>query len=116
VLIAYNLWLIPGTDVSIATQIASRVRGPTVRALGLDLEGVAQVSMNLLDWRVVGPADVYDQVETLAAEAGTHIDRAELVGLAPGGALLSVEEHRWPRLGLSSARTIEALLGIGEWR
>jgi len=112
VLIAYNLWLNPGTDASIATQIASRVRGPTVRALGLDLEGVAQVSMNLLDWRVVGPADVYDQVEELAAAAGTGIDHAELVGLAPAGALLSVKQRRWPRLGLTSARTIEARAGL----
>jgi glutamate formiminotransferase len=114
VLIAYNIWLLPGTDVSIATQIASQVRAPTVRALGLDLEGVAQVSMNLLDWKVVGPADVYDQVEALAARAGTRIDRAELVGLAPAGALLAVKERRWPQLALSSARTIEALLGTAE--
>src|SRR3989440_9625355 len=46
VLIAYNLWLVPGTDVSVANEIAVGVRGPAVRALGLDLEGLAQVSMN----------------------------------------------------------------------
>jgi glutamate formiminotransferase/glutamate formiminotransferase/formiminotetrahydrofolate cyclodeaminase len=114
VLIAYNLWLVPGTDVSVATEIASKMRGPSVRALGLDLEGVAQVSMNLLDWRAVGPAAVYDRVEELVTAAGTRIDRAELVGLAPAGALLVIKEGRWPQLGLSSAQTIEARLrGVG---
>jgi glutamate formiminotransferase len=112
VLIAYNIWLVPGTDVSVATEIASKVRGPAVRALGLDLEGAAQVSMNLLDWRVVGPADVYDRVEELARVAGTRVDRAELVGLAPAGALLAVKERRWPHLGLSSAQTIEARVAL----
>src|SRR5204863_6924993 len=47
VLIAYNLWLVPGTDVTVASRIAAAVRGPSVRALGLDLEGLAQVSLNL---------------------------------------------------------------------
>jgi glutamate formiminotransferase / 5-formyltetrahydrofolate cyclo-ligase len=114
VLIAYNLWLVPDTDPSVATAIAAKVRGPAVRALGLDLEGSAQVSLNLLDWHIVGPAEAYAFVETLAGEAGTRIDRAELVGLAPAGALLAIEESDWPRLGLSSARTIEALLPFAD--
>src|SRR5438552_11387808 len=62
VLIAYNLWLVPGTDVTIATQIAGALRGPAVRALGLDLEGLTQGSMNLVDWRAVGPAAASDAV------------------------------------------------------
>jgi len=114
VLIAYNLWLAPGTDPPVATAIASKVRGPVVRALGLDLEGRAQVSMNLLDWRVVGPAEAYARVNALAQEAGTGIDRAEVVGLAPAGALLATTERQWPRLGLNSARTIEALLPFAD--
>jgi glutamate formiminotransferase len=110
VLIAYNLWLVPGTDVTVASRIATAVRGPAVRALGLDLAGVAQVSLNLLDWTVVGPEEAYDRVAVLAEETGSRIDRAELVGLAPAGALLAIEERRWPRLGLNGARTIEARL------
>ncbi|MCU1449309.1 MAG: Formiminotransferase domain protein [Acidimicrobiales bacterium] len=111
-LIAYNLWLVPGTDVTVASRIATALRGPAVRALGLDLEGVAQVSLNLLDWTIVGPEEAYDRVAALAEEAGSRVDRAELVGLAPAGALLAIKERRWPRLGLNSAQTIEARLAV----
>jgi glutamate formiminotransferase len=110
VLIAYNLWLVPGTDVTVATRIAAAVRGPAVRALGLDLEGVAQVSLNLLDWTAVGPAEAYDEVGAQAAAAGTAIARAELVGLLPMAALQAAPQHRWPHLGLSEEVTIETRL------
>ena len=110
VLIAYNLWLVPGTDVTVAGRIAAAVRGPAVRALGLDLEGLAQVSLNLLAWREVGPAEAYDAVAREAAAAGTEIARAELVGLAPEATLDAIPEKRWSQLGLSRAKTIEVAL------
>ena len=110
VLIAYNLWLVPGTDVTVATRIASALRGPAVRALGLDLEGVAQVSLNLLDWTAAGPAAVYAEVAARAAAAGTAIARAELVGLLPAPALEAVPPGQWRELGLDAAATIEARL------
>jgi glutamate formiminotransferase len=110
VLIAYNLWLVPGTDVTVASKIATAVRGPAIRALGLDLEGVAQVSLNLLDWTAAGPAEVYDVVAAQAAAVGTAIARAELVGLLPTPALESIPPERWPELGLDAAATIEARL------
>jgi glutamate formiminotransferase / 5-formyltetrahydrofolate cyclo-ligase len=110
VLVAYNLWLAPGTDVTVASRIATAVRGPAVRALGLDLEGVAQVSLNLLAWREVGPAVAFDAVAALAEEAGTGIARAELVGVLPEAALASIPAERWPELGLSRGRTVEAAL------
>ena len=110
VLIAYNLLLVPGTDVSIADEIANAIRGPAVRSLGLDLEGLAQVSLNLVDWRAVGPADAYDAVAALAGEAGTRISAAELVGLMPEAGLDAIPEHRWADLGVSRVQTIEACL------
>lgn len=110
VLIAYNVWLVPGTDVRVAGEIAAAVRGPAVRALGLDLEGLAQVSMNLIDWPTVGPADAYDAVAELAEAQGTRVSAAELVGLMPEQSLLSIGEDRWADLGLSRVQTIEACL------
>jgi glutamate formiminotransferase len=110
VLIAYNVWLSPGTDVAVAGEVARAVRGPAVRALGLDLEGLAQVSMNLVDWRSVGPADAYDAVADLAERAGTRVMAAELVGLLPAAALDAIAEPRWADLGLSQVQTIEACL------
>ena len=110
VLIAYNAWLVPGTDVRVASEIAAAVRGPAVRALGLDLEGLAQVSMNLIDWQAVGPAEAYDAVATLAAEKGTRVSAAELVGLMPEAAVLAIAEERWAEVGVSRVQTIEACL------
>jgi len=110
VLIAYNVWLVPGTDVTVASEIATGVRGQTVRALGLDLEGMAQVSMNLVDWQVVGPADAFDAVSSLATEKGTQVSAAELVGLLPEAALLAIPERRWAELGLARPKTIEVAL------
>jgi glutamate formiminotransferase len=110
VLIAYNVWLVPGTDVSVAGEIAAAVRGPAVRALGLDLEGLAQVSMNLIDWNAVGPADAYDAVTELAEGKGTRVSAAELVGLVPEAVLDAIPEERWADLGLSRVQTIEACL------
>jgi glutamate formiminotransferase len=102
VLVAYNLWL-ASADVDLARAIARELRGPAVRALGLAVDGHAQVSMNLIDPDAVGPADVYDRVSAL-----THVARAELVGLAPRAVLDATPESRWEQLDLAPDRTIEA--------
>jgi len=92
VLIAYNVWL-AGDDLGAARAIARAVRAsggglPAVQALGLPLasRGRAQVSMNLLDYRVTPIPAAFDRVREEAARAGIAIDRAELVGLAPRAA------------------------------
>jgi glutamate formiminotransferase len=89
------------------------VRRPEVRALGLAVADATQVSCNLLDpWRV-GPAEVYDTVSGLAADAGIRVVRAELVGLAPRPAVEAVPRRRWRALDLDAERTIEARLAAG---
>jgi glutamate formiminotransferase len=92
VLIAYNVWL-AGDDLGAARAIARAVRAsggglPAVQALGLPLasRGRAQVSMNLLDYRVTPIPAAFDRVREEAARAGIALDRAELVGLAPRAA------------------------------
>ena len=83
VLVAYNLWL-DTPDVAVARCRGRRRSGARrVRALGLAVGGATQVSCNLVDPFVVGPAQVYDVVRSLADDAGTRSTRAELVGLAP---------------------------------
>ena len=49
VLVAYNVWLRDDVGVDVARAIAAELRGPAVRALGLDVGGRAQVSCNLID-------------------------------------------------------------------
>lgn len=101
VLVAYNVWLAPEVDVTTAREVARAVRGPAVRALGLDVGGRAQVSMNLVDPEAVGPAAAYDAVAALAPVAG-----AELVGLVPRAVLDAVRPSRWAELDLSAARAL----------
>jgi len=100
-MLAWNLWL-SEPNLALAKSIASSIRGPGVRALGLQVGDQVQVSMNLIDPLAVGPAEVYDRV---ASEA--TIARAELVGLAPQSVLDAVNENRWEQLNLSAETTIE---------
>jgi glutamate formiminotransferase len=92
-LIAFNAMLDTG-DVALAKSIATVVREsapgglPGVRALGVPLasRGIAQVSMNLLDYRRTSPAVVADRVEREAATRGAAVSAWELVGCAPADA------------------------------
>ena len=104
VLVAYNVWL-ADHDVARARGIAAAVRRPEVRALGLDVGGRAQVSMNLLAPSEVGPDAAFDAVAALAA-----VDGAELVGLIPRSVLDAVPPPRWAELDLGATKTIEARL------
>jgi glutamate formiminotransferase / 5-formyltetrahydrofolate cyclo-ligase len=98
-LIAFNVNL--ATDnIAIAKQIAHAIREssggmPAIQAMGVLLENPgepprAQVSMNLVDWERTGIAAVVTEIRRLARIAGTDIERCELIGLAPTGALLEV--------------------------
>ena len=101
VLVAYNVWLAEGIDVSEARRIAREIRGPSLRALGLDVGGRAQVSINLVEPFRLGPAEAYDAVAARAPVA-----RAELGGLIPAAVLEAVPDRRWPELDLRADKTL----------
>jgi glutamate formiminotransferase len=103
-LVAYNVWLAT-PDVVAARRVAAAVRSPAIRALGLAVGRRVQVSMNLIDPLVVGPAVAYDAVAALVPVAG-----AELVGLLPAAVLEQVPPERWAELDIGPDRTIEARL------
>jgi glutamate formiminotransferase len=105
VLVAYNLWLAPPSGADVARELAASLRGPSVRALGLQVGDRAQVSCNLLDPLAVGPGAVFD-----AVAAGAPVERAELVGLVPAAVLAAEPASRWAELDLHPSRTIEARL------
>ncbi len=100
VLVAYNVW-VGGTDLAGARQIAAAVRTASVRALGLQVGDRLQVSMNLIEPAVTGPADAVDAVLAAAAQLGASVEGAELVGLVPDAVLRAVPEDRWDDLDLS---------------
>ena len=91
-LIAFNVYL--NTDnVEIAKKIAKSVRYssgglPYVKALGLLVDGQAQVSMNLTDFRQTPIHLVVDMIRREATRYEVMISHTELVGMAPQQALL----------------------------
>jgi len=92
VLVAFNVWL-DGGDVTIARDVALQVREssgglPAVQAMGVPLpsHGVAQVALNLLDYRRTPIPLAFDRVVEAARRRGVGVRRAELVGLAPRAA------------------------------
>src|SRR6266550_188420 len=91
-LVAFNIYLDTG-DVTIAKDIAKRIRTssgglPAVQASGFEVEGKAQVSMNLLDIDVTSPATVFAAVDAAARQRGVAVQKSEVVGLVPERAVL----------------------------
>jgi glutamate formiminotransferase/formiminotetrahydrofolate cyclodeaminase len=96
-LIAFNVYLATD-DVSIARKIARAIRHSSgglrfVKALGLFVEGRAQVSMNLTDFTRTPVARVLELIRHEAQRYGTTIHHSELVGLIPQAAL--VDAAQW---------------------
>jgi glutamate formiminotransferase/formiminotetrahydrofolate cyclodeaminase len=90
-LIAFNIYLTTD-DVSIAQKIAKAVRNSSggyhyVKALGLLVEGRAQVSMNLTNFRQTPVFRVMETVRSEAGRYGVAVHHSELVGLIPQDAL-----------------------------
>lgn len=94
VLIAWNVNL-RTRDVGIAKRIAKAIREsdgglPAVRAKGFDLadRGLAQVSMNMVDYRKTSLVTAYEAIRSLAAKEGVEIAESEIIGLVPLDALV----------------------------
>ncbi len=103
-LIAFNA-VLATSDVAVARAIARRVREsggglPAVRAMGVHLasRGLAQVSMNLVDYRRTPILAALRRVEEAAAALGTRVIETEIVGLVPEEAARGVTAAE---LGLS---------------
>jgi len=90
-LIAFNVYL-DTKDIETAKHIARAVRESGgglkhIRALGLFVNGRAQVSLNLTDFRVTGLYPALEAVRHEAAKHGATVIQTELVGLMPQQAL-----------------------------
>jgi glutamate formiminotransferase/formiminotetrahydrofolate cyclodeaminase len=91
-LIAFNVYLTTD-DVDVARKIAKAIRHSSgglrhVKALGLLVEGRAQVSMNLTNFRETPIARVVETIRREAQRYGVGIHHSELVGLIPQEALV----------------------------
>ncbi len=95
-LVAFNVYL-DTTDVSVAKEIAKQIRTssgglPGVQASGFAVDGLAQVSMNLLDIDITSPAMVFNRIKNLADKRGVAIQKSEIVGLIPERAIIGAAE------------------------
>ncbi len=91
-LVAFNIYLTTG-DVDIANRIAKAVRNSSgglrfVKAMGVLVEGRAQVSMNLTNFRQTPIARVVELVRREAARYGVTVHHSELIGMIPQEALV----------------------------
>src|SRR5205085_741105 len=87
-LVAYNIYLGPATNLQIAKNIAKAVRGSSggfryVKGLGLEVDGQAQVSMNLVDTEKTPLHHAFDFVKLRAESEGAQVTWSEIVGLVP---------------------------------
>ena len=87
-LVAYNIYIGPSSNLQIAKNVAKAVRGSSggfryVKGLGLDVDGQAQVSMNLVDTEKTPLHHAFNFVRLRAAAEGAQVTWSEIVGLVP---------------------------------
>jgi glutamate formiminotransferase len=98
-LIAYNINL--GTsDLEVARRIAKGIRHSSggyrfVKAMGVMLEArrIAQVSINMTDFKRTPLHRVLETVRSEAARYGVPVVGSEIVGLVPAEALMDAADH-----------------------
>jgi glutamate formiminotransferase len=115
-LIAYNVFL-NSADVTIAKRISKAIRAssggyPAVKAMGLLVNGQAQVSMNLVDYTQTPPHIVFDAIVRLAAAEGVTVDRSELIGLIPQAAVVQAAAHYLKLPELTTLRLVEPAIQV----
>lgn len=111
-LVAYNVYLGGAENLQVAKDVAKAVRHSSgglryVKALGLEVDGQAQVSMNLVDTDRTPLSRVFDLVRVEAEARGVTPTRSELVGLVPEQALFEAAARHVRLPGLTSAMVLE---------
>lgn len=91
-LVAYNVYLGPKENVQVAKDVARAVRGSSgglryVKGLGLEVDGQAQVSMNLVDTEKTPLYRAFDMVKLESEARGVSPTWSEIVGVVPEKAL-----------------------------
>ncbi len=87
-LVAYNVYLGPASNLPVAKEVAKALRGSSgglryVKAMGFEVDGQAQVSMNLVDTEKTPLHRVFDMVKLEAEAHGVSPTWSEIIGLVP---------------------------------
>jgi glutamate formiminotransferase/formiminotetrahydrofolate cyclodeaminase len=115
-LIAYNVYLATD-DVSVAKAIAKKIRQssgglPSVKALGMLVEGRAQVSMNLTNFHQTSVKTVVEAIRSVARKYKTKIHHSELIGLIPQEALIDSAVQYLQLDGFQPEQILERQLAV----
>lgn len=110
-LIAFNVNL-DTKDVGIAKKIAGKIREkdgglPGVKALGFNVDGYAQVSMNLVDYDKTNFDAAYREIEKLAKEEGVGIKNSEIYGMIPLDSLVGAVKSTFKAETFKSDQVLE---------
>jgi glutamate formiminotransferase / 5-formyltetrahydrofolate cyclo-ligase len=112
-LVAYNINL-DTDDLRLAQKIASQIREKNgglkhVRAIGVILKsrGIAQVSMNLTNYKETPLKPIYDLVKMLAIDRGVDILETELIGLIPKAAFAGTKPKYLKLKDFDDSRLLE---------
>lgn len=94
-LVAFNAYIGGAERLGVAKEIARAVREssgglPCVRALGLEVDGQAQVSMNLVDIERTPLSVAFDAVGREAHARGAEVTWSEIIGLVPESVVAEV--------------------------
>ncbi len=87
-LVAYNVYLGDAANLPLAKSVAKQVRESSggfkaVKGLGLEVDGQAQVSMNLVDTDQTALHTAFDFISEKAGEEGVEVTWSEIIGLVP---------------------------------
>jgi glutamate formiminotransferase / formiminotetrahydrofolate cyclodeaminase len=97
-LVAYNVYLGDAANLPLAKSIAKGVRESSggfkhVKGLGLEVDGQAQVSMNLVDTEATPLHVPFDFIAEQAKAAGAEVTWSEIIGLVPERVLFDSAKH-----------------------
>ncbi len=113
-LVAFNVNL-DTADVEIAKKIAGSIREkggglPGVKALGFGVDGLAQVSMNLVDFEKTNFDGAYRAIEKEAKKFGVKIKNSEIYGMIPLESLISAVKTTFKADTFKSDQVLEKKL------
>jgi glutamate formiminotransferase/formiminotetrahydrofolate cyclodeaminase len=97
-LVAYNVYLGDAANLPLAKTIAKGVRESSggfkhVKGLGLEVDGQAQVSMNLVDTEATPLHVPFDFISEQAKLGGAEVTWSEIIGLVPERVLFDSAKH-----------------------
>jgi len=110
-LIAYNVNL-DTKNIRIAKNIATKIRErggglPKVKALGFNVQGFAQISMNLVDFEITNFDEAYRAIEKEAKKYKVNIKSSEIYGMIPLEALVRQIRTTFKAVDFDADRVLE---------